>query len=288
MIPDFEANASLFAVFDGHNGVEVASYCSKYLPDYILSNKKYQSGEIVEGLKEAFLLLDNGILLRESIEELIEIRQKKHPELPLNSPGITSGCTAVICLLKKGIFYCASIGDSRCVLCRSGQAFPLSMDNKPDELGEQMRIVNAGGVVVQLSAFFFLQHCFVSFTLYFFFRGRINRQINVSRAFGDHMFKAENLLSPVDQMITAMPEVVVETFIESTDSFLVLMCDGIWNSMDNDQVIKFVDQRIKKQKQLAKINEELIDQILPKVMPHSGIKGKDNMTFMIISFKSKR
>lgn len=102
------------------------------------------------------------------------------------------------------------------------------------------------------------------------------------------MFKGESLLSPIEQMITAMPEVVVETFIESTDTFLVLMCDGIWNSMDNDQVIKFVDQRIKKGKRLAKINEELIDHILPKVMPHSGVKGKDNMTFMIINFKSKR
>lgn len=151
VIPNFDNDASLFAVFDGHNGIEVALYCSKYLPDYILSNKKYQNGDIVDGLKEAFLLLDNSILLKESIEELVEIRQKKHPELPLNSPGITSGCTAVVCLLKKGTFYCASIGDSRCVLCRNEQAFPLSLDNKPDEAGEQQRIIGAGGVVVQLS-----------------------------------------------------------------------------------------------------------------------------------------
>lgn len=166
VIPNFEADSSLFAVFDGHNGIEVASFCSKYLPDYILSNKKYQNGiDIVEGLKEAFMLLDNSILMKESMEELVEIRSKKHPELPLNSPGITSGCTAVVCLLKKGLFYCASIGDSRCVLCRSGQAFPLSVDNKPEEQGEEQRIVNAGGVVVQLSIA--LSHFYATFTLFF-------------------------------------------------------------------------------------------------------------------------
>lgn len=267
VIPNFEADSSLFAVFDGHNGIEVASFCSKYLPDYILSNKKYQNGiDIVEGLKEAFMLLDNSILMKESMEELVEIRSKKHPELPLNSPGITSGCTAVVCLLKKGLFYCASIGDSRCVLCRSGQAFPLSVDNKPEEQGEEQRIVNAGGVVVH---------------------GRINRQINVSRAFGDHMFKANSSMSPLEQMMTALPEVVVEPFNESTDSFLVLMCDGIWNSMDSSSVVEFVDQRLKMKKQLASITEEMIHHILPNIMPTSGVKGKDNMTFIIVRFNSK-
>ena len=57
VIPNFEADSSLFAVFDGHNGIEVASFCSKYLPDYIRSNKKYQSGDICDGLKEVGRLI---------------------------------------------------------------------------------------------------------------------------------------------------------------------------------------------------------------------------------------
>lgn len=88
-------------------------------------------------------------------------------------------------------------------------------------------------------------------------------------------------------MMTALPEVVVEPFNESTDSFLVLMCDGIWNSMDSSSVVEFVDQRLKMKKQLASITEEMIHHILPNIMPTSGVKGKDNMTFIIVRFNSK-
>ncbi|KAI2811580.1 hypothetical protein RDWZM_003658 [Blomia tropicalis] len=262
IIPDFEQGTSLFAVFDGHNGVEVATYVAKYLPDYIRFNRKYRSGQIVEGLKEAFVLLDNSMLIRESIQELREIRQEMHPELPEYAPGITSGCTAVVCLLKNNVFYCANIGDTRCVLCRNGKAYPLSNDTKPEDPAETARIEKAGGTVV---------------------RGRINTLINVSRAFGDHMFKNKQSLRVHEQMIIAVPDVIVERFNESTDQFMVLMCDGIWNSMANEEVISFIHKRIKTKK-LSSITEEIADKILPKVMPTSGIKGKDNMTIVIIRF----
>lgn len=127
ILPHFDRETSLFGVFDGHNGIEVASYAAKYLPEYIRHNRKYKNGSVSEGLKEAFCLLDGQLLLVESLNELRHIRRTAHPELPEYRPGITSGCTAVACLLKKHTFYCASIGDTRCVLCRNGKAFPLSV-----------------------------------------------------------------------------------------------------------------------------------------------------------------
>lgn len=266
IIPNFDDNTSLFAVFDGHNGVEVATYAAKYLPDYIRCNRKYRSGNIVEGLKEAFLLLDSSILLKESMTELREIRHEMHPNLPEFTPGFTSGCTAVVCIMKNGVIYCANVGDSRCVLCRNNKAYPLSQDTKPENPGEQARIEKAGGTVS---------------------RGRINMQINVSRAFGDHMYKCNPDLRIYEQMIIALPDVVVETYQESTDSFMVLMCDGIWNSMTNDEVVSFVNKRIKVKK-LNQITEEIIQKVLPKEMPESGIKGKDNMTFVLVKFHRKK
>jgi len=41
----------------------------------------------------------------------------------------------------------ANIGDSRAVLCRGGQAIPLSEDHKPELTSEQNRIQKAGGFV---------------------------------------------------------------------------------------------------------------------------------------------
>ncbi|KAF7490735.1 putative protein phosphatase 2C 4 [Sarcoptes scabiei] len=263
---DHETTTSLFGVFDGHNGVEVSTYVAKYLPEYIRRNRKYQSGNIVDGLKEAFLLLDSSILLRESINELREIRRLMHPNMPELTPGFTSGSTAVVCLLKNNTFYCANIGDSRCILCRNGTAFPLSNDTKPNDPIELARIERAGGTVI---------------------RGRINMQINVSRAFGDHMYKCNPEIQLTEQMIIALPDVIVEHFNERTDSFLVLMCDGVWNSMNNDDIIHYISKRIKKDK-LSTITEDIIQKILPKEMPETGIKGKDNMTIMIVKFLGQK
>lgn len=82
-------------------------------------------------------------------------------------------------------------------------------------------------------------------------------------------------------MIIALPDVIIEKYNENTDPFLVLMCDGIWNSMTNGEVVEFVAKNIKT-KPLSKITEEIVDKLLPKLMPPIGIKGKDNMTIMII------
>ncbi|XP_075676564.1 putative protein phosphatase 2C 2 [Dermatophagoides pteronyssinus] len=254
--------ASLFAVFDGHNGVEVSTYAAKYLPEYIRRNRKYQSGHVVDGLKEAFILLDNSMLLRESVNELREIRRLMHPNIPEYTPGFTSGSTAVVCLLKNNTFYCANIGDSRCVLSRNGRAVPLSLDTKPDDPHEMARIERAGGTVM---------------------RGRINMQINVSRAFGDHMYKCNPDLQLTEQMIIALPDVIVEPYNDKTDQFMVLMCDGIWNSMTNDDVIQYISRRIRTDR-LSQITEDIIRKILPEEMPERGIQGKDNMTIVIVKF----
>ncbi|OTF77310.1 protein phosphatase 2C-like protein [Euroglyphus maynei] len=254
--------SSLFAVFDGHNGVEVSTYAAKYLPEYIRRNRKYQNGHIVDGLKEAFILLDNSMLLRESVNELREIRRMMHPNIPEYTPGFTSGSTAVVCLLKNNNFYCANIGDSRCVLSRNGRAVPLSVDTKPDDPQEMARIERAGGTVM---------------------RGRINMQINVSRAFGDHMYKCNPDLQLTEQMIIALPDVIVEPYNEKTDQFMVLMCDGIWNSMTNEDVIQYIGRRIRTDR-LSQITEDIIRKILPEEMPERGIQGKDNMTIVIVKF----
>ena len=43
-----------------------------------------------------------------------------------------AGTTAIVLLMTKDKFYTANIGDSRAVLCRSGNAVPLSYDHKPE------------------------------------------------------------------------------------------------------------------------------------------------------------
>jgi serine/threonine protein phosphatase PrpC len=104
-LPKFEANASLFGVFDGHNSSEVAKVVAKKLPKIILKNNNYKEGKIELGLQESFMTLDELLLTRESVAELIRLRQEysKEPITRSNAPAIASGCTAVVVLIKDNV-----------------------------------------------------------------------------------------------------------------------------------------------------------------------------------------
>lgn len=89
--------------------------------------------------------------------------------LSFAGPGSSSGCTAVVALLKDNELFVANAGDSRCVVCRDGKAMDMSFDHKPEDKEELERIRNAGGRVT--------------------LDGRVNGGLNLSRAIGDHAYK---------------------------------------------------------------------------------------------------
>lgn len=64
--------------------------------------------------------------------------------------------------------YIANAGDSRSILCNNGKAEELSHDHKPDNPEEKERIEYAGGQIIN---------------------GRINGNLNLSRAIGDLEYK---------------------------------------------------------------------------------------------------
>jgi len=97
-----------------------------------------------------------------------------------------AGCTANVALLYKTTLYVANAGDSRTILSRDGQPLMLSIDHKPDLVGEKTRIEKAGGFVSD---------------------GRVNGNLNLSRALGDLEYKGEKKLKAEEQLIIAYPEV---------------------------------------------------------------------------------
>jgi serine/threonine protein phosphatase PrpC len=203
------------------------------------------------------------------VAELIKLRQKHNKQriTSSNAPAITSGCTAVVTLLKDNVLYVANLGNSRCILSRSNEALALSEDHKPEDQTEKERIERAGGQVV---------------------RNRVikdNNSIKVCRSFGNHLFKRNPSLPPKEQMIIAWPDIVVEQLKPNKDEFMVLMSDGVWNCISNEEVISFVTHRIQTTDKLSTICEELFARLLPQVIPTKGIVGKDNMTFMIVKFE---
>lgn len=177
-----------------------------------------------------------------------------------DTPGVDSGTTACVAVIKGSTIYVANAGDSRCVLCRGDSAVDLSLDHKPEDLTEKRRIELAGGRITA--------------------DGRVNGGLNLSRAIGDHFYKRNSELPLRDQMITALPDVRVEQ-LKAEDRFLVLACDGIWNSMSSQDVVDFVRTRLAKGLSPETICEQLCDVCLAPNTIGDGT-GCDNMTAVVV------
>jgi len=185
-------------------------------------------------------------------------------------PGNDSGCTAVVALLVGRELYVANAGDSRCVVCRDGKAIEMSYDHKPEDEPERQRINKAGGRVTQ--------------------DGRVNGGLNLSRAIGDHAYKTNKELPLSEQMISPVPDVKKLTIDPDKDSFVLLACDGIWNSLSSQETVDFISDRLNKKNArhdttfLTNILKELFDHCLAPDTMGDGT-GCDNMTAVIAKLK---
>lgn len=81
-ILEFDENTSLFAVYDGHGGAEVATYCSQNLPNFIKETEAYKSGELTKALEDAFLGFDASIATKEIMDILKELAGEINPPGP--------------------------------------------------------------------------------------------------------------------------------------------------------------------------------------------------------------
>jgi protein phosphatase 1G len=188
-------------------------------------------------------------------------------------PGQSSGCTAVVALIcpdaagEGRTLYVANAGDSRCGLCRDGETIDLSVDHKPEDAEEFARITKAGG---EVSA-----------------DGRVCGGLNLSRSLGDHSYKRKIHLAASEQMITALPD-IRQTKLTDKDEFLVLACDGIWNSYSSAEVVAYVRERIRKDPKpaLSDVCRQLFYSCLADDTQGDGT-GCDNMTAIIVEFARK-
>lgn len=173
--------------------------------------------------------------------------------------GPSAGCTAVCAVIRDGELCVANAGDSRCILCRGGEAVALTRDHKPMDPEEYARITKAGGFVAD---------------------GRVNGSLNLSRALGDLEYKQNTELPAEAQMVTASPEVRKER-LQEDDEFLILACDGIWDVLTNQEAVDFVRERLLMGKSPREIAEEACDRCLAPDTSGCG-KGCDNMSIIVV------
>lgn len=324
-----EEGASVFGVFDGHGGSEVARFCQKYLAKELAAMEQFPASA-GDALVEVFHKIDDmlrdpvysaeleGLKNRPEEEEEEEEAEKGFGEGGGgggggNSPAdamlrqlnavrrmmfasgnrgggmgaqggvnggggggggggemaVHAGSTAIVAVKKEKQLFVANAGDSRGVLCRGSRAIAMSEDHKPGMETERSRIVAAGGFLSDIAGM-----C------------RVNGNLNLSRAIGDLKYKANASLKAKDQIITAEPDIRVLDLMPE-DQFFVLACDGVWDVMDNQQVVDFVSARLGKGKKLSEIGSELLDECLaPDPKLTRGV-GCDNMTILIGRFQDE-
>jgi len=241
-------------------GKEVAKFAAKYFTDVLLRNPKFKEKQYAEALTDTFYEIDELLLKPENKKELRLFKGEKG-EKPGAKPNTsekksdsvaakendepfesTAGCTANVALIVGNDIYVANAGDSRCVIGEGGKFEELSIDHKPDNEGEKARIIKAGGSV---------------------FNGRVNGNLSLSRALGDFDYKGHANLKKDEQLITATPEIKHKA-LSAASEFLILGCDGIWETLPSEKIADFVREKLAEKKNLKDVVESLMDTLLAK------------------------
>ncbi|XAR58070.1 Phosphoprotein phosphatase [Bertholletia excelsa] len=124
---DFPSPGAFYGVFDGHGGVDAASFTRKNLLNFITQDSHFPSG-VKRAIKNAFVRADHALADSLSLDR-------------------SSGTTALTAFILGRTLLIANAGDSRAVLGKRGRAIELSKDHKPNCTSEKIRIEKLGGTV---------------------------------------------------------------------------------------------------------------------------------------------
>eukprot|EP00271_Cylindrocystis_brebissonii_P013221 TRINITY_DN328_c0_g1_i3.p1 TRINITY_DN328_c0_g1~~TRINITY_DN328_c0_g1_i3.p1 ORF type:complete len:581 (+),score=98.28 TRINITY_DN328_c0_g1_i3:367-2109(+) len=109
-------NVHAFGVFDGHRGFEAAEYAAAAVPMRLLANLRHKLSP-EDALRSSFVSTD------ESLRTELDLQRLSRKG---GAPTWHPGCTAATALIVNDRLYVANAGDCRTVVCRNGQAYPLS------------------------------------------------------------------------------------------------------------------------------------------------------------------
>jgi len=225
-------------VCDGHGGVDAADFTSRNLLKYFLLEKDLDA-DCRKAMYNSFMRADADFHRRVCVQKCTE-----------------SGTTALAMAVFGSRLILANAGDCRALLCRNGRVKELTTDHRPNADSEKKRIEAAGGFVDP--------------------DGYMCGDLGVSRAIGDHHYahlKKEDGTGP----LIADPE-ITEHQIESGDEFVVLVSDGITDSLTNQTIVDLVRDSLR----LSNC-PETASKALVSAAFKTGVK--DNLTAMTVCFK---
>jgi len=222
---------SYFAIFDGHSGNSCSNFLKENLLNYIIENKNFP------------------IDIKLSITQAFEKAEKEFLNKYYNSKNDESGSCANIILIVDSKIYCANIGDSRSILSldNGSKIKPLSIDHKPNNPSEFERIIKLGGRVyyddsndeLDLDKVTYIDKEY-EFDKFIADKKGVFRvypfNIAVCRTIGDFNYKNSSIQNANPSIISPVPDIL---FIDGVinHEFIVMGCDGIYDELNNSQII---------------------------------------------------
>ncbi|XP_065351282.1 TGF-beta-activated kinase 1 and MAP3K7-binding protein 1-like [Cloeon dipterum] len=299
----------LYGVFDGHDGVQAATFALQRTAAEILLGQlsgKTSDEEIKEVLRHAFFAVERGYFdsiddkLAERTNLQCEIPQglssyeayQKYPELvnklqQLNNE-IASGTTAVVALIYRGKLYVANVGDSRALLCKTDEkgvlrVTQLTVDHGLDNEDELLRLTQIGldsSKICQGS--------------------RLGNQEN-TRCLGNYLVKGgykefDELACAISEPVIADPEINGGIPLDENSRFLLLMSDGLYKSLEeasktehvNIDIAQLTVEQFRTQATLSGVAQAVVDKIVRQ--HHDMFVGggnctqRDDITLMVRNF----
>ena len=221
-------NFNIYILCDGHG--RDGHYVSKYITENIISMISSHSLKIFhKNIEEIYnALIKNNYQLIKDIFSQIDICLSLQKDFDTEK----SGCTCILILQIGSKIISANIGDSRAILVYSNsqnlfktKTFPLSLDSKPDLPSELKRIINCGGEVHKNIN---KKGEYVG-PMRVFARGKDFPGLAMSRSFGDFQSKQYGVINE---------PTFVEYCLDENCRYIVICSDGVWDFIDNDNVVK--------------------------------------------------
>ncbi|CAL9776100.1 unnamed protein product [Musa acuminata subsp. burmannicoides] len=202
---DAASSFSVFAIFDGHNGVSAAVFAKEHLLEHVMS-------AIPQGIgREEWLEALPRALVAGFVKTDIDFQRK----------GETSGTTATLVVVDGWTVTVASVGDSRCILdSQDGVVSLLTVDHRLEEnVEERERVTASGGEV-----------------------GRLNicggKEVGPLRCWPGGLCLSRSIGdTDVGEFIVPIPH-VKQVKLSSVGGRLIIASDGIWDALSSELAAK--------------------------------------------------
>jgi serine/threonine protein phosphatase PrpC len=156
---------------------------------------------------------------------------------------------------------------------------PLSFDHKPELPKEKARVEKAGLTVATNT--YKIDGKEVT---YHKIAKSEKDMVATSRSFGDFEYKQNPTLGPEEQAVSCVADVQVHMRDKDRDLYLVLACDGVWDVMENNQLMDFVVKEVKNKTEAgsAAVLPDVGDALVWECL---ALGSTDNMSAVLVSLQ---